>query len=73
MFIPRQYKASLQNYRADIALIVTKNPFTLSENVQPVCVVWQESIHETLTDPDRTKDAYVGKFALVARFLLCFW
>ena len=68
MFVPRQYKASLQNYRADIALIVTSNAFTLSMNVQPVCVAWKTRVHEVLTDPNRTKEAYISGWGFTEEY-----
>ncbi|XP_063910051.1 uncharacterized protein LOC135127542 isoform X1 [Zophobas morio] len=68
ILVPRQYKASVQNYRSDIALIVTNNAFTLSIYVQPVCMAWKTSIHELLTDPERTKDAYVSGWGYTVEY-----
>ncbi|XP_063910656.1 clotting factor C-like [Zophobas morio] len=68
MFIPREYKGFSLKYLADIALIVTNNAFSVSVNVQPVCTVWQENIHQILTDPNRTKEAYVSGWGYTTEY-----
>lgn len=43
MYIPNDYKGNIQNYRADIAILVLDTPFDLSNNVRPVCMDWARS------------------------------
>lgn len=62
MFIPRKYKADRQNFFGDIAIIVTKKIFFLSDRVQPVCIDWRFKYQQTLVNPDRSKYGYVSFF-----------
>ncbi|XP_063918856.1 uncharacterized protein LOC135134166 [Zophobas morio] len=38
MFVAETYKGEIQNYLGDLAILVSKKPFTLSRRVQPVCL-----------------------------------
>lgn len=40
IYIPSEYIGDTQNYRADIAVVVVKETFKLTNNVRPVCVDW---------------------------------
>ena len=63
MYIPRQYKAAAQHYFGDVGIIVTTKIFNLSNSVLPICIMWESRRHQALTDPARTKHAYViGNF-----------
>ncbi|RZB39484.1 Trypsin domain containing protein, partial [Asbolus verrucosus] len=50
IFIPRQYKGSVQNYFGDIAILVTTKTFTISLRVQPVCVDWGSNFANELSN-----------------------
>lgn len=38
--IPDEYAGEAQNYFADIAVVVVKEPFKFTDYVHPVCVDW---------------------------------
>ncbi|RZC37543.1 Trypsin domain containing protein, partial [Asbolus verrucosus] len=40
IFVPENYQGELQNYLADIAVLITENSFTLTRAVEPVCIDW---------------------------------
>ena len=66
MYIPRQYKGDIRRYFGDIAVLITTKTFALSTNVQPICVVWEKSFHQSLENPARIKHAYVNGWGFTA-------
>mgnify|MGYP005984070781 CR=1 FL=1 len=66
MYIPRQYKGDIRRYFGDIAVLITTRTFTLSINVQPICVVWEKSFHQSLENPARDQNAYVSGWGFTA-------
>ncbi|RZC36204.1 Trypsin domain containing protein, partial [Asbolus verrucosus] len=40
IFVPREYRGYTRRYRADIAILITKTPFTITEKVQLACLDW---------------------------------
>lgn len=59
MYIPRKYKGHIQNFFGDIAIIITKKIFFLSDRVQPVCIDWGFKYQRTLLNPNKSKYGYV--------------
>lgn len=59
IFIPKQYKGEIQNYGADIGVIITKKIFKLSFTVQPVCMDWGLKYEDTLIKPSKKLVGYV--------------
>ena len=60
IYVPRQYRGYIQRYFGDIAIIVANTTFVLSLNVQPVCVVWEKTFHQSLENVTRVKQSYVS-------------
>jgi secreted trypsin-like serine protease len=46
IFVPVEYRGTIQNYFGDIAIIVSKEVFKFSQTVQPVCVDWTKTYLE---------------------------
>jgi secreted trypsin-like serine protease len=59
MFVPKKYKADVQNYVGDIAVIVTSKTLEFSTRVQPVCVDWTNTYQHAISNPRRGQMGYV--------------
>jgi hypothetical protein len=60
MFVPKKYKADVQNYVGDIAVIVTSKTLEFSTRVQPVCVDWTNTYQHAISNPRRGQMGYVS-------------
>lgn len=52
MHIPEQYSGEVNNFIADIAILITVKIFFLSVTVQPVCVDWGLNFEEEFADAE---------------------
>jgi hypothetical protein len=59
MFVPDEYQGDIQNYLADIAVIVTVKSFKFSERVQPVCIDWARKYESDILNSDQSKMGFV--------------
>ncbi|KYB29441.1 hypothetical protein TcasGA2_TC031984 [Tribolium castaneum] len=68
MFTTRKYKGHIQNFFGDIAIIVTKKIFFLSDRVQPVCIDWGFKYQRKLLNPNVSKYGYVSGWGYTAEY-----
>jgi secreted trypsin-like serine protease len=52
IFVPVEYRGTIQNYFGDIAIIVSKEVFKFSQTVQPVCVDWGKTYLDDFLKPE---------------------
>jgi secreted trypsin-like serine protease len=52
IFVPVEYRGTIQNYFGDIAIIVSKEFFKFSQTVQPVCVDWGQTYLDDFLKPE---------------------
>jgi hypothetical protein len=67
MFVPDEYQGDIQNYLADIAVIVTVKSFKFSERVQPVCIDWARKYESDILNSDQSKMGFVSGWGYTQR------
>jgi hypothetical protein len=60
IFVPVEYRGTIQNYFGDIAIIVSKEVFKFSQTVQPVCIDWTKTYLDDFLKSETKKLGHIS-------------